>query len=182
MRCAIAIVLVGALCAAGCGSPARNIARSKGPKQCPEGTKPVKAVDVIGKPPPPGYVIDPGDRQALENFATQFKAPLGKGWRGYDAKVLLRRGKVNGAAVVVLNSSEQTKDSPALVRGIEAGAKERNQEVFQLEIGGQDGRMVQAPDGAYIAMAPTGVCAALVLVADRESLVRDAAAALPDQE
>jgi hypothetical protein len=181
-RRTIAMLVAGALCAAGCGSPARDIARKKGPPPCPEGTDFVQATDVIGQPPPNGYVVDPGDPKALEDFAMQFRTPLGKSWRGYDAKVLLKGNKVNGAAIVVINSGERTKDSPALVKGIEAGARERGQAVEQLTIAGQDGRMVKAIDGSYIAMAPTDLCAALIVVADRESLVRDAAAVLPASE
>jgi hypothetical protein len=42
-------------------------------------------------------------------------------------------------------------------------------------VGSTDGRLHQAADGGYLAVAPAGTCAMLMLVADREKFVRDTA-------
>jgi hypothetical protein len=175
----IAILVAAALCGAGCGSPTRGIAPSK-PAACPDGVGPLEARDLIGRPPPAGYEVVPGDRKALKEFAMQFRPSLGDAWRGYDAAVLVRRDKMNGAAVVVLNAGERTGGNEELIRGMEAGARERGADTEPIQIAGQEGRMVRAPDGAYLAMAPTGECAAVVVVADRATLVRDAASVIPE--
>lgn len=46
-------------------------------------------------------------------------------------------------------------------------------------IGGREGRMVPTADGGYIAMASTGQCPVVLLVADEAPLVRDAASVIP---
>jgi hypothetical protein len=147
---------------------------------CPSGGDIVHATDVIGRPPPKGYEIDPGDKRALKAVADQFKAGLGKSWRGYDARVLLHHNEVNGTAVMVINSDDKTGGTD-LIQGAEAGAKEAGQTAEKVTIAGQEGRMVQTSDGAYIAMAPTGRCAVVMLIADRAELVRGTAEAIPAQ-
>jgi hypothetical protein len=93
--------------------------------------------------------------------------------------VLVRHKKVNGAAVMVLNSSDKTSGSDDLIRGAEKGAEQAGQTAVPIDIAGQEGRMVQTPDGAYIAMAPTARCAVVLLLADTDALVRDAASVIP---
>jgi hypothetical protein len=172
----LAVVVAASLCGLGCGAGGR--VEPLDLRGCPSGKDIVHATDVIGKPPPAGYDIDPGDKQRLKQIADQFKATIGEGWRGYDARVLLPHEKINGTAVIVLNSDEKTEGSD-LLRGAEEGAKQSGQEAKPLTIAGKEGRMVQASDGAYIAMAPTGRCAVVLLIADREQLVRDAADVIP---
>ena len=91
-----AIVAVAALMVCGCNGPGGRV-EPLDVRGCPSGDAVVHATDVIGKPPPNGYVIDPGRKQVLKGIAEQFKPTLGKSWRGYDAKVLVRKGKRNGA-------------------------------------------------------------------------------------
>jgi hypothetical protein len=166
-----------AMCGLGCGSPVKDAASGGG---CPSGTKALTAAELIGKPPPKGYVIDPGRKKALKLVAEQFKPKMGDSWRGYDAKVLVRRGELNGAAVIVINSDDKTNSRGGdLSRSFEAGAKQRGVETEKIVIGGQEGRMVPTIDGAFLAMAPAGECAVAVLVADQAALVRDAASVIP---
>jgi hypothetical protein len=173
----LAVVVVASLCGLGCGAPRTAPLVS----DCPSGKDIVRATDVIGKPPPEGYVIDPGDKQRLKQIADQFKSTLGDSWRGYDARVLVRPNKANGTAVMVINSDDDTTDGGELIHGAEEGAQQAGQQAEPLTIGGKEGRMLQAGDGAYIAMAPTGKCAVVLLLADRAELVRDAAHVIPAQ-
>jgi hypothetical protein len=171
------MVAVAALsvCGLGCGHVEPLDVRG-----CPSGDDIVHATDVIGRPPPKGYDIDPGDKQALKAVADQFKTRIGESWRGYDARVLVRHKEVNGTAVLVINSDDKTGGSE-LIRGAEKGAEEAGQTAEKLTIAGKEGRMVQSSDGAYIAMAPTGRCAVVMLIADRAELVRGTAGAIPAQ-
>src|SRR3954447_5310329 len=162
----LAVAVVAGLCGLGCGaSPA-----AQRTAECPSGDDIVHATDVIGKPPPKGYLIDPGDKQRLAQIADQFKARLRDSWRGYDARVLVRPHKANGTAVMVINSDDDTSDGSELIRGAEDGAKQAGQKAEPVTIAGKEGRMLQTSDGAYIAMAPTGQCAVVLLLADQAEL------------
>jgi hypothetical protein len=176
----IAIVLAVAVSGIGCG--ARDAATSKPtptPK-CPEGTAFVKAADIVGKPVPSGFELLQADPKAIDPFATQFKAPIGDAWRGYDARVLVHEGKVNGAAVVVLNTKDQTGGND-LIAGLERAADQRDVETEKLTIAGREGRLIQAVDGAYLATAPARECAVVFLVADKKPLVTEAASVIPPE-
>jgi hypothetical protein len=175
----LAVAAAASLCGLGCGAGGR--VEPLDLRGCPSAADGVRATDVIGKPPPAGYDIDPGDKQRLEQIADQFKATLRDSWRGYDARVLVRHKKRNGTAVMVINSDDETTDGSELIRGAEAGARQAGQKAEPLTIAGKEGRMLQTSDGAYIAMAPTGRCAVVLLLADRAELVRDAADVIPAQ-
>jgi|1185.fasta_scaffold358054_2 hypothetical protein len=167
------------MCGLGCSGPGGRV-EPLDVRGCPSGDDVVHATDVIGTPPPSGYVIDPGRKQVLEGIAEQFKPTLGDSWRGYDAKVLVRKGRRNGAAVIVINSDDKTVSRGAdLARGFEKGAEQRGVSAEKIVIGGREGRMVPTADGGYIAMAPAGQCAVVLLVGDEAPLLRDAASVIP---
>jgi hypothetical protein len=172
----LALVLGVSLGALGCGAADR--VQPLDLRGCPSGKDIVRAKDVIGTPPP-GYQVVPGDKPRLKQIADQFKATVGKSWRGYDVRVLVRRKRANGAAVLVINSDDKTTGNSELIKGAERGAEQTGQTAEPVDIGGQEGRMVRAPDGAYIAMAPTARCAVVIVIADTAPLVRDAAAKIP---
>lgn len=172
----LALVLGASFGALGCGAADR--VEPLDLRGCPSGKDIVRARDVIGTPPQ-GYEVVPGDKKRLKQIADQFKATVGDSWRGYDARVLVRRKRLNGAAVLVINSDDKTTGNNELIKGAERGAEQTGQTAEALDIGGQEGRMVRAPDGAYIAMAPTARCAVVILIADTAPLVRDAAAKIP---
>src|SRR5829696_3910295 len=116
------IVLVVALAAYGCGGVGDAVAPRPTPiPECPEGTPFVRARDIVGRPVPAGYELVSGDTQVLRTFATQFRQRIGEAWRGYDARVLVRKGKIDGAAVVVINAKDQTGGN-SLVAGVEKAA------------------------------------------------------------
>jgi hypothetical protein len=176
----IAIVLAVAVSGIGCG--ARDAASSKPTPvpPCPEGTPFVKARDIVGKPVPSGFELLQPDPTVMEPFANQFKARIGKAWRGYDARVLVHEGKVVGAAVVVINAHDQTGGND-LIAGLERAASDRDVKTEKLSIAGRDGRLVQAVDGGYLATAPARKCAIVFLVADQKQLVTEAASVIPPE-
>jgi hypothetical protein len=176
----IAIVLAVAVSGIGCG--ARDAATSKptSSRKCPEGTPFVKAADIVGKPVPSGFELLQADPAAIGPFANQFKSRIGDAWRGYDARVLVHEGEVNGAAVVVLNTKDKTGGDD-LVAGLERAASDRNVETEKLTIAGREGRLIQAVDGAYLATAPAHECAVVFLVADKKPLVTEAASVIPSE-
>lgn len=171
-----AVVVAASLVALGCGPGSR--VEPLDVRGCPSGKDIVRAADVIGRPPPEGYDMVPGDRKRLKQIADQFKERIGESWRGYDARVLVRHKRLNGTAVFVFNSDDET-GSDDLIRGAEQGARESGQKAERVDIAGKEGRMVRASDGGYIAMAPTARCAVVVLIADTAPRVRDTAAVLP---
>jgi hypothetical protein len=140
----------------------------------------VKAADIVGKPVPQGFELLQADPAAMDPFANQFKDRIGKAWNGYDARVLVHKGKVNGAAVVVINAKDQTGGN-SLVAGLERAARDRNVQTEKLSIAGRDGRLIQAVDGAYLATAPARKCAIVFLVADKKDLVTEAASVIPPE-
>jgi hypothetical protein len=171
---AIALALPGLACG---GDDPDGPAGASGGAACPEGTPPVKAAAVIGTPPP-GYRTAVGDREALERFADQIRPQVGHRWEGYDAKVLVRRGKINGAAVIVINTNEKTGTTETFLRSAKRAEEESGTPGEDIRIGDEPGRLRQALDGGYIATALAGPCAVMMLVADTEPLLRDAAAAI----
>jgi hypothetical protein len=171
----VAIVLIASVVGAGCGGV--RVPKHSGPAPCPEGTKFVLAVDLIGSPPP-GFEVVAGDPEALKTFVAQFRRGYGDTWRGYDAKVLVRRNKVNGTAVVVLNADAKTPDNDDFVESAIAAEEAAGTEGEPIVIGGKQGRLRQGPDGAYIAVAPAGTCSMVVLAADKEKVIRRGAAAI----
>ena len=176
----IGIVLVASVSAIGCGGVGDLARQERGPKPCPEGTAFMRARDIVGQPAPPGYQLVRGDKKALRTFAEQFRGPIGAAWRGYDARVLVRKDKVNGTAVVVLNvKTMDADDGKGLIRGLENAGSKRGVETEPITIAGQEGRLIPAVDSGYIAMAPASKCAFVALVADKKVLVTDAASAIP---
>lgn len=141
----------------------------------------VRAGDVIGKPPKGFQVTPVQDEKALDGFMKQFEGVLGDRLRGYDSKVLFRRGAQLGTVVITVNARERTGDSDDFLRGAEDAAEKTGRPGETLVIAGEQGRLQQAEDGTYIAMAPAGSCAFLVMVAEREKMLRDSIAALPSR-
>jgi hypothetical protein len=169
-------VIVAALALSGlaCGGDEEERAAAPESPACPEGTPALKARDVIGTPPE-GYRIVAGDRRALRRFADQVRAQAGHRWEGYDAKVLVRRDRLNGVAVFVINANEKTGSRENFLRSSKRAEERTGVPGEDIKIGTEPGRLRTGLDGGVIATALAGPCAITMLVADRESLVRDAA-------
>ena len=168
------MVLALALTAPACGGDGAAERAKSGQPMCDDSG--VTAAEMIGEPPR-GYEVVRGDRKAIRRFAEQFKPLFGDNWRGYDAKVLVRRKQVDGTAVIVLDTTGGASDTEEFMRGVEEGV-EKSTEGEPLEIAGQSGRLVQAPDGAYIGMAALGDCGVLILASVREGMLRHTATTL----
>jgi hypothetical protein len=176
----VAIVLAFAVSGIGCGAKDAVTKKPTPPPPCPEGTPVVKAADIVGKPLPVGFELARADPKLMEPFVNQFKTRVGDAWRGYDARVLVRKRKVNGAAVIVINAKDQTGGT-AYVEGIESAASDRDVETETISIAGRDGRLIRAVDGAYLATAPARDCALVFLAADKKQLVTEAASIIPPE-
>ena len=175
MRQIAVIVAALALSSLACGGDEQppSAGSSESPA-CPQGTPAVNARDVIGTPPE-DYRIVAGDRRALRRFADQVRTQAGHRWEGYDARVLVRRGRLNGVAVVVINANEKTGSTETFLRSSKRAEERAGVPGEDIMIGAEPGRLRTGVDGGVIATALAGPCAITMLVADRESLVRDAA-------
>jgi hypothetical protein len=171
---ALALALSGLACG---GSDSEDGAGAPESAACPEGTEELQARDVIGSPPD-GFRIAAGDRGALKAFVDQVRPQIGHRWVGYDAKVLVRRGKLNGAAVIVINTNEKTGSSENFLESAKRAEERTGTTGEDITIGSQPGRLRQAVDGGSVATALAGPCSVVMLVADTEPLLRDAAAAI----
>jgi hypothetical protein len=169
-RATIAICL--AVCALGCGSPDK-VARPK-TVACPEGTPALKAREVIG-PVPRGYeVLPPERRKPIDRFVARLRRQTGsKGYLNHDASVIYRRGEVDGTVVVVINTSEGTPED--VVAGAKSAERDRGVDGERLDIDGREGRLQRADDGSFIALAPTGQCSMLILIALEKPMLEEAA-------
>ncbi len=170
-----------ALVAAGCGEDETASSPSETPEAqntCEEGTESVTLDDVIGTPPE-GYELDPGRRKAIDQLVNRFRQTMGEVYRDHEAKVLLERGEQEGTVVVVINTSEDIgEDEDEFLEGVASGEDESGLKGSDIEIGERPGRLQLGPDGSAFAIAPTGSCAFVALVASREALLREAASAV----
>jgi hypothetical protein len=173
MRCLLAILTVLSAGLSACGGDDEQ-QPAESDRACPEGTRSLAARDVIGTTPD-GYKVVKGDAAAIGQVADGVKRTMGPAFRDYDARVLARRRAVNGTAVIVFNANERIPPPDELLRQQESAEEKAGVGADTISVGGADGRLYQAPDGGWVAIAPAGTCAMVLLVSDREVLIRDAA-------
>jgi hypothetical protein len=171
MRRLLVVLIVLGLSA--CGDDEQQRSESS-ERACPEGTPSLQARDVIG-PTPKGYEVVEGDPAALGRVADQMKETMGPAFRDWDGRVLVRQGAANGTAVLVFNAKERIPPPDELLRQQEEAEQDAGLPAEPIAVGSTDGRLHEAADGGYLAVAPAGTCAMLMLVADRERFVRDTA-------
>jgi hypothetical protein len=179
MRRLLVILTVLSVGVSACGDDEQQRSESS-ERACPEGTPSLEARDVIGTLPK-GYEVVEGDRAALEQVASQMKQTMGPAFRDWDGQVLARRGAAMGTAVLVFNAKERIPPPEELLRQQEAAEEKAGLPAEPISVGSADGRLHQAPDGGYLAVAPAGDCAMMLLVADREKFVRDTAALVENE-
>jgi hypothetical protein len=168
----IALLTLLAVGLSACGGDEQEAAESE--RACPEDTPSLKARDVIGSTPK-GYEVVEGDPAALERVASQMKQTMGPAFRDWDARVLAPRRAVMGTAVMVFNANERIPPPEELLRQQEEAEAKAGLPAEAIDVGGEAGRLHQGPDGAWVAVAPAGTCAMVLLASDREKLIRDAA-------
>ena len=170
MRCAAIMITLG-LFAAACGTPGRETLSA--PPECPEGTSTLKAADVIG-PVPRGYTVEPPvEDKPIDEFVGQLRKEVGEGYRSHDASVIFRRRAQQGTVVIVVNTNEGRPEDVVLgAKDAESDGKVSGE---RLDVDGREGRLQRAPDGAYIAMAPTGECSILILIDTTKARIKDSA-------
>jgi hypothetical protein len=172
MRRLLVVLIV--LCLSACGDDEQQRSESS-ERACPEGTPSLQARDVIGTTPN-GYKVAKGDPAAIGRVADTVKQTTGPAFRDYDARVLARRRALNGTAVIVFNANERIPPPDELLSEQVAAEEKAGVGADTISVGGADGRLYQAPDGGWVAVAPAGTCAMVMLVSERENLIRDAAA------
>jgi hypothetical protein len=157
------------LCSCGDGADSASV------PPCPDSTAPLSAREVIG-PTPPGYQVLLGDERAIDEYAGRLRKTIGDAFRSHDGMVPIERGSREGAVVLVINTYEAGAEDAV------AGAKkaERRDRITgrPITIDGREGRLQEARDGSWVAMAPAGECSVVLLVALEEPLIRDAAAVI----
>jgi hypothetical protein len=171
MRRLLVVLIVLGLSACGDDEQQRS---ETSERACPEGTPSLQARDVIG-PTPKGYEVVEGDPAALGRVADQMKETMGPAFRDWDGRVLVRRGAANGTAVLVFNAKERIPPPDELLNLQESAEEKAGVGADTVTVGSADGRLYQAPDGGWVAVAPAGTCALVLLVSEREDLIRDAA-------
>jgi hypothetical protein len=170
-----AFALTLLLCACGSEEEARP-GTAAAPPSCPEGTPLLKARDVVG-PDPRGYELVPvkPDEQ-VRAFVGRIERAAGEGLRSYDTAALVDRSKRDGTAVIVINSDEGRSED--VLAGALQAEREDGIEGERIVIDGREGRLQHATDGSFIATAPAGECAMIMLIGLEKPLVREAAAVI----
>jgi hypothetical protein len=162
-----------ALCALGCGASPERIVKPQTP-ECPEGTPPLTAREVIG-PVPRGFEALPPERpKPIERFVTGLRQEMGAAYRNHDSRVIYRRGALEGTVVVVVNTHEGRPED--VVVGAKDAERDDGIQGERLDIDGREGRLQHATDGSFVALAPTGRCSIVVLIALQKRKLQDAAA------
>jgi hypothetical protein len=164
----LAVMSVG-LSACGGEEPSAETDRA-----CPEGTPSLKARDVIGTTPK-GYEVVKGNSAALGRVAHQMKQTMGPAFRDWDGRVLARRRARMGTAVMVFNANERIPPPDELLRRQREAEAKAGLPAEEITVGGAAGRLHQGTDGSWVAVAPAGTCAMVLLASDRENVIRDAA-------
>jgi hypothetical protein len=173
-----------ALCcfAVACGEDEpRRAAAPPPPSDCRDGTRP-ETVHELVTPAPRGYAVlalDRGTRRRVAKLLAPMRRELGDSWRGFEARLLLRRGTRSGAIVTVMNASEMSGGAVDLLAGAEAGARRWGKRVERIEVAGAEGRLSEWPDGGTTAVALTDRCAMVMVFGDAARPVRRVARALP---
>jgi hypothetical protein len=177
MRRAVLLIAL-ALCAAGCGGAAdvRDAAKSGTPPACPEGTPALKAREVIGPVPSDYEVVAPGRPKVIEDIVADLRKDMGAAYRSHDARVIVPRGKIDGTAVIVINTNEGRPED--VVVGAKSAEGRDGVSGERLDVDGREGRLQHTTDEStgFIAMAPTGRCSILFLLSDQKPRLEQAAA------
>jgi hypothetical protein len=169
----LAVLAVASVGISACGGEEQQAAEPD--RACPEGTRSLEARDVIGTTPK-GYRVVRGDPLALERVANQIKQTMGDAYRDWDARVLARPRATMGTAVMVFNADERIPAPDELLRQQQQAEAKAGTPAEAISVGGAAGRLHQGADGSWLAVAPAGTCAMVLLASDREDLIRDAAA------
>ena len=169
----LAVLAVASIGVSACGGEEQQA--SEPDRACPEGTRSLAARDVIGSTPK-GYRVVKGDPIALERVANQIKQTMGDAYRDWDARVIARPRATMGTAVMVFNANERIPPPEELLRQQEQAEEKAGLPAEAISVGGAAGRLHRGTDGSWLAVAPAGTCAMVLLASDREDLIRDAAA------
>jgi hypothetical protein len=169
-----AIMTTLALYAVGCGPAGTDRIARPGPPECPEGTPPLTAREVIGPVPRRFEVLPPERKKPIEEFVAPMRKAMGPAYRSHDARVIYRRQELEGTVVVVINTNEGRPED--FVVGAKEAEEQDGVKGERLDIDGREGRLQHAVDGSYVASAPTGRCSVVILISLQKPKLVEAAA------
>jgi hypothetical protein len=180
------VVMAGFLLGCGDGDDAQrstaspSAASTQAPVDCSSAGENLTVRDFAGRPKQ-GYELLEMDPERAELIAGQFRSGLRERFKGYDVRILAREGASAGTAVFVFNTTERAGPDAAdnIARGAADSLQGTGRDQAPIDIGGQEGTLVEAADGAFIAISPAGRCSFAVLIADTERMLRDGAALIP---
>ena len=147
---------------------------------CSSARENIAVRDLTGRPK--GYELVEMERDRAELIAGQFRRGLGDRFKSYDVRILTRKGASTGTtAVFVFNVTEPagSEASEEIARGAQAAQQGTNRQSTQIEVGGKEGTLIEAADGAFIAITPARECSFAVLIADTEAMLRRGASLIP---
>jgi hypothetical protein len=163
------------------GDERRTVVAAEPPADCRVPTQPETIRDLV-TPAPRGYEVlrlNRVGRREVERLLAPMRRSLGDSWRGFEARLLLRRGTRTGAIVTVMDGSAMSGGAVDFLAGAEAGGRRWGKRVERIRIAGAAGRLSAWPDGGTTAMAVTDRCAVVMVFGDAPAPVRRAARALP---
>jgi hypothetical protein len=173
VRSAAITITLGVL-AIGCGGTEPDRAAEAPAEPCPADAEPLAVRDLIERPPR-GYVLGPpADDSGIGELIDVLRQGLGGRYRGHDAAVLARRRADQGVFILVLNSDERSA-SEGVIAGAQDAERENDLEGGPIEVDGREGRLVRTADGSFMASAPAGECAVVMLLAGDRPTLRHAA-------
>jgi hypothetical protein len=165
-----ALTALALLTIAGCGASGESVRPRAERHECPPGTRELSVRDVLPAPPA-GMVIVPPDERGMKRLTGPLRTALGDRIRSLRIRVVVKRGRVMGTAVIVVNSTESAGDSRGVMRGAQRSAEELGGEAKPVTIGGRPGAVVTAPGGAKASVAIDD-CALVLLSGVDEPSVR----------
>ena len=160
---------VAALALIGCGASGSDVRRTQQDGPCPEGTRELRARDVLPTPPP-GTRLGQADPKDAQRYVDAFKTTIGENVKSVRTAVVLERGESFGTAVVVVNSSDRMGDPRDLLRGAQANPRPgANPQPYT--VAGQPGMISEESDGAIV-MGAVSPCAMVMLSGPDTPLVK----------
>ena len=131
---------------------------------------------MIGPVPRDYEVLRPARPKLIEEIVAGLRQDMGESYRSHDARVIVARGEVDGTAVIVVNTREGRPED--VVAGAKSAEGEDGVQGERLDVDGREGRIQHTTDesSGFVAMAPTGRCSIVLLLADKKPTLEDAAA------
>jgi hypothetical protein len=172
-------LLVATVVLIGCGASGSKVRETKQDGPCPEGTRELRARDVLPTNPP-GTELGPADPKDAQRYIDAFETGIGEHVKSVRAAVVTERGENFGTAVVVVNSSDRMGDPRDILRGAQSNPRPgSNPQPYT--VAGQPGMISEESDGAIV-MGAISPCAMVMLSGPDTPMVKRIAGRLEAQD